>query len=142
MRKYALKLDKYGISKKRYIELKAFCEQYPEWKQFLANETSTVKSKVVTDMPLSRDPMNNATENLAIRRSVNSCRCDLVEKVAKMASEDMEEYLIDSICYGLPLRYLMTIKKMPCSQSAFYDIKRYFFYLLDIEKAKWESWNV
>ena len=142
MRKRDLKLSKYGIGPKRYAELRAFCEQYPEWKQFLASETNTVKSKVITDMPLSRDPMSNATENLAFRRSVHSCQCDLIERVAKQASEDLYEYIIKSACYELPVRYLIMVDNMPCSAATLYDMRRYFFYLLDIEKIKYELWKI
>jgi len=142
LRKRDIKLDKYGISKKRYVELRSFCEQYPEWKRYLASETNTVKSKVITDMPMSRDPLNNATENLAIKRTVYSCRCDLIEKIAKQASGDLHEYIIKSVCYDLPVRYLLMVEDMPCSATTLYDIRRYFFYLLDIEKTKREAWAI
>jgi len=138
LRKRDIKLDKYGISKKRYMELRSLCEQYPEWRQILADETSTVKSKVITGMPLSRDPMNNATESLAIRRAVYSSRCAIIENIAEKASKELNGFLIKSVCYGLPLNYLQTVEGLPYSRSRFYDLRRYFFYLLDLEMVKYE----
>lgn len=38
-------LKKYGISQKRYKELKGFCEQYPEFLQELRNDVISPKHR-------------------------------------------------------------------------------------------------
>ena len=127
MNKRNLVLDNYGVSPKRYKELCGFCEQYPEWKAFLENKNNTLKSKVITDMPITFDQ----TCDLAIKRTELQGKCELIENTAKEASNDLWTYIIDSVCYEFPLSYLQTIRNMPCSRASFYDARRYFFYLLD-----------
>lgn len=133
MNKRNLVLDKYGISGARYKELCGFCEQYPEWKSKLRHLTSCVKSVEITDMPLTRTN-SDQTGNLASVRLDLEEKCRIVEETAKMASPDLQKFIIASVCNGLPLSYLQTIMDMPCSRTSFYDVRRYFFYLLDKNK--------
>lgn len=134
MNKRALKLDKYGISNKRYKELCGFCEQYPEWIDELKYKTDTVKSVGIADVPLPSSQMGDQTSDLAIRRAELQKKCDLIEKTAIQASADFYPYIIKSVCYEEPFWYLRDIMGMPCSQRSFYDYRRYFFYLLDQNK--------
>lgn len=136
MNKRDLKLDKYGISKKRYKELSGFCEQYPEWKQQI--KSSTFVSSVNLDgMPHNPNKgVSDQTGSLALSLIRKKEDCDLIERVAKMASEDYWEFLIKSVCFEVPVTYLIMVDEMPCSQSAFYEKRRYFFFLLDKEKQK------
>jgi hypothetical protein len=134
MNKRNLVLDKYGISGKRYKELSGFCEQYPEWKSELKNKNHTVKCVEITDMPISRSGNSDQTGRLAIRRAELQEKCDLIENTALQASEDLANFIIKSVCYEVPFAYLETIEEIPCSRSAFYDARRYFFYLLDKNK--------
>lgn len=131
MDKRKLVLDKYGISSKRYKELCGFCEQYPDWKKLLIHKTDTLKSKEITDMPVAFGGKSDQTSDLAIKRAVIQEKCDLIERVAREAGDDLYPYIIQSVCYNESLSYLMTMMKMPCSRSAFYDRRRYFFFLLD-----------
>ena len=133
MNKRTLKLDKYGITGKRYKELCGFCEQYPEWKDQLRFNTDTVHSVQITDMPVVHGN-SDVTCRLATRRADISKKVDLIDRVAKQADPEFYEYLIYSVCYEKPFWYLRDILRMPCSERAFYDRRRYFFYLLDAEK--------
>lgn len=134
MKKRNLVLNSYGISPKRYKELCGFCEQYPEWKKTLKYENDTLKSKIITDMPIAPSGNGDQTGTLAIKRVELQQKCELIESTAKEASEDLWQYIIDSVCHEQSLNYLQTIKGMPCSRATFYDIRRYFFYLLDKNK--------
>lgn len=131
MNKRELNLSKYGISGKRYKELSGFCEQYPEWLDRLKNETDTVKSKEITDMPVSRSGNNDQTGKLAVERVELQKKCELIEKTAIEASADFYQYIIKSVCYEISIHYLISVEGMPLGTSAFYEIRRYFFYLLD-----------
>ena len=135
MKKRNLVLSSYGISPKRYKELCGFCEQYPEWKKKLKYENDTLKSKVITDMPIAPSGNSDQTGTLAVKRIELQQKCELIENTAKEASTDLWQYIIDSVCYEQSLYYLQTMKGMPCSRTTFYDIRRYFFYLLDKNKA-------
>lgn len=134
MNKRDLKLDKYGISPKRYKELCGFCEQYPEWKNFLKFNVSPLKSVEITDMPGVPYATGDQTGNTAIKCADYEHKCALIERIAKKVDEDMWEFLIKAICYEVPVSYLESFEEMPMSKSVFYDRRRYFFYLLDKEK--------
>lgn len=133
MNKRNLNLEKYGISGKRYKELCGFCEQYPEWINELKFKNDTVKSVEITDMPIYHSN-SDATGNLAIRRTDFTEKCKLIEETARQASEDLAQYIIKAVCYEVPVTYLISCENMPCSKAAFYDTRRYFFYLLDQNK--------
>lgn len=126
-------LEEYGISKKRYKELSGFCEQYPEWKKELELKNSTLRSPQITGMPVSHDN-TDATGELAVRRAILEERCKLIEDTAKEASEELREFLIKAICYEVPINHLLAYESMPCNRATFFDVKRYFFYLLNQKK--------
>lgn len=134
MDKRKLKLDKYGISGKRYKELSGFCEQYPDWKKELNYMNDALKSPQIDGIGTFSGDTSDSTANLAIRRKSLSDKCSLIERTAKQANEELARYIIQSVCYELPLRYLICVENMPCSRAAFYDARRYFFYLLDKNK--------
>ena len=134
MNKRKLRLDKYGISNKRYKELCGFCEQYPEWLEELKSNTNTVKSASANSVLVSSSVSGDPTSALARRRAELQKRCELIEQTAIQADADLYPYIIRSVCYEEPVRYLQTIKGMACSTAAFYDVRRYFFYLLDQNK--------
>ena len=133
MNKRNLKLDKYGISGSRYKELCGFCEQYPEWQSFLIHKTDTLASPQITDMPIPSHNNSDKTGDLAIKKAFYEKKCEIIERCAYQADNDIWRYLIKSVCYKVPMNYLVSYDEMPCSKSAFYEKRRYFFYLLDIE---------
>lgn len=134
MNKRNLNLEKYGISGKRYKELCGFCEQYPEWKKQLKYSNDTVKSIEVTDMPITHNN-SDATGNLVMRRYELEKKCALIENTARQAGNDLSQYIIKSVCYEVPVPYLIAYEEMPLGKSAFYEMRRHFFYLLDINKG-------
>lgn len=134
MDKRKLKLEEYGISEKRYKELCGFCEQYPEWKQILSFGSGILKSVKITGMPKS-NRISDKTADIAVRRTSIAEKCRLVESTAEQASKELAPYIIKSVCYGVTFNYLIMVDDMPSSRSAFYDARRYFFYLLDSKKG-------
>ncbi len=133
MNKRTLKLDKYGITGKRYKELCGFCEQYPEWKDELLVKENPMKSNGYSDMPKSHSN-GSVVEEIAIRCDALNMKCKLIEKTAKDADAELAEYIIKSVCYEKPVWYLRDIMLMPCSERTFYDKRRFFFFLLDKRK--------
>lgn len=128
-----LKLKDYGISEKRYKELCGFCEQYPEWKDELKYKKDTLKSKQITDMPLSTE-VSNATESLIVKREYLRKKCELIEQTAKEADAELSQYIIKSVCYNEPYWYLRDIMGIPCNQTDFYAARKNFFYILNKNK--------
>ena len=136
MKRRDLRLDKYGISKKRYMELKGYCEQYPEWKVKI-KEIALLPSRTFDGTPKAPNKgASNPVLKSVVKLEYLTEDCSMIEHTAKMASEELWEYLIKQICYDVPINYLIMVEKMPLSKSAFYELRRYFFYLLDIEKKK------
>lgn len=133
--KRELKLEKYGISGKRYKELCGFCEQYPEWQEELLSKSDTLQSVEITDMPIPPHGNSDKTGNLAIRRVELKKKCEIVEKTAKEANEELYQFLIKGICYGVSYNYLLAFDGIPMSRSSYYELRRYFFYLLDKNKG-------
>lgn len=131
-------LEDYGISKKRLKELSGFCEQYPEWKQELAMKDSTLRSPQLTGMPASRKN-TDATGDLAVRRAELEAKCRLIEETAREANAELCEYIIQAVCFEISIPYLMAHEEMPCSQASFYDLRKYFFCLLNQKKRNFEK---
>ena len=128
-----LKLDQYGISGHRYGELKCFCLQYREWKDELEYKKDTLKSKCITDMPLSTSG-SDATVDLALRRVELEAKCKLIEQTALEADGNLYQYIIKSVTEEVPCWYLEQIMGMPYCRKDFYGARRYFFFLLDRNK--------
>ena len=96
------KLDGYEISNKRYRELCAFCEQYPEWKEKLANEVFIQGVKYDDDPKPSNHDNSDTTARHAIRMLKMKRNVELIENIAKEATKklqypDMWKYIIKSV---------------------------------------------
>ena len=136
MNKRDLRLEKYGINKHRYKELCGFCEQYPDWKVILRDYTY-LKGKEISDMPGSPNRgTNDMVAKDAIKLSQIESNCRLIENVAKKADDEFWEFIIKSVCYRVPVTYLIAVEGMTIEKSAFYERRRYFFYLLDEEQIR------
>ena len=137
MNKRKLKFEDLEISDKRYKELCGFCEQYPEWKSKLGSMSFVKGVNYDSTKPSNHDnsdtTASHALKALALKRKV-----DLIESCAKVAGGDFARFIIRSACYEESYEYLSGIKKLHISRSAFYEKRRYFFYLLDLEKKKKE----
>lgn len=142
MSKRKLRLDGYGISGKRCKELCGFCEQYPDWKKEITNHAYISAVKYGDEPKPSNHENADTTAKQALKLMEYRRNISLIEKVAKMADDEFWEYLIKAVCYEVPVPYLISEEGMNLSQSAFYNRRRYFFYLLDIEKRKTELQNV
>lgn len=134
MSKRELKLDGYGISRKRYKELCGFCEQYPDWKKELTNHAYISAVQYGDEPKPSNHENSDTTAKHALKMLKYKKGVDLIEKVAKQADSEFWEFIIKSVCYEVPINYLITMEGMGLCKSAFYNRRRYFFYLLDIEK--------
>jgi hypothetical protein len=147
-----LRLDKYGISKHRYNELKNFCLQYGEWKDELKYKTDAVKSPQITGMPFVGG-ISDSTCNLASRRAELSKKCEIIEQTMILAIttlkkgntskllydgdyKDLYDHMIKAVTEeGITYNYLFQRMNIPIGRDSFYMMRRYFFYLLDKFKS-------
>ena len=135
MNKRQLKLEKYGITSKRYKELCGFCEQYPDWKLFLSLNKDTVKGISYDGIMTSNTGnITDKTADLAIKRVSIQEKVNLIERTAKDADPDLWEFIIKSVCYEQPYWYIRDIMNAPVSRNSFYAKRKYFFVLLDKRK--------
>ena len=115
----------YYISKHRYLELKHFCLQYPEWKE----EINKINWYGRAGDGRSSD-ISDRVSTLAAFREKFLRQMEIVEQTALNADGDIYEWILKSVCYGVSYNDLRTAG-IPCSKDYFYDRYRRFFYLLD-----------
>lgn len=118
------------LSKDRYLQLKYFCLQYPEWKQNLKNECSTLRGSKFNDGVHNKQNVD-VVFDLAIRRNSWSQKCKVVESAAKDTDEVLGEYILKAVTENLSYTYLQTVLNIPCGKDLYYDKKKMFFEILD-----------
>ena len=127
-----LNKKKYGISKHAFGTAYSYCLQYPEWKEELDGRISTVKSPQITGMPAAHSG-SDATAELAERR------VELQEKVSKVedtvreavgGNKTLYEYLLEYVTTEGATFWRMKQKGIPCERTYFYELRRYFYYLM------------
>jgi len=118
----------YYISKERYMELKHWCLQYPEWKKAL-NKLSYLKASDPMVMSSSNigDPVYLQVE----QRNYYSKNIELIESVAKKADPELYSYILSAVTENVACQCLIA-RGMPCSRDKFYELYRRFFWILDI----------
>lgn len=121
--------SKYWISKHRYLELKHFCLQYPEWKR---------KYRQIDMLPPSdgfvRVNSNQSggffVEYAALRRTDILQRMELVEKIANQTDDYLGPFIFSAVTEGQSYTQLRS-RGMACGKDMFYDRYHKFFWLLD-----------
>lgn len=121
------KKNKYHLSKHRYLELKHFCLQYPEWKEQLRaiNDICAVDLTRVKSTDLSREP-----ERIAVERERLTKKIALVEQVVHMAGNDIYKWLLLGVTQEKSYVYLSSVMDIPCCKDVYYDRYRKVYWLL------------
>lgn len=133
MRKYTLKLDKYGISKAAYGELHNFCLQYDE-KLARLNDAYSLKSPSLSGMPHGGG-VSNPTERAAELCEKYRADIDLIEKTAKEVDAELAPFIIRNVTSEkYPVWVLKTTYGMTIGENQFRTKRRHFFYLLAVKK--------
>lgn len=116
------KKNPYWMPKNRYYELKYFCFQFWDWQK----QRSALDGLATRE---NREP----TEREAIKRAALSHRIEMVMNAMDEATKKHPE-IYEDLLYGVTRGYSydsMSAKKvLPMSREAYYNIYRYFFYLL------------
>lgn len=133
MRTYKLKLEKYGISKAAYEELRAFCLQYDE-KLARLNDAYSLKSPNLSGMPHGgniSDPTARAGE-IAIKYRED---IELIESTAKEIDDFLAPFLLLNVTKEyMPPWLLISKYNMPATEQTFNLKRRKFYYLLALKK--------
>lgn len=127
--KRVLRLSEYGISNKRYLELKAFCLQYGEKQEDLKG-TLSMSSAALTGLPHGT-AISDQTGLLGTRRAALSADLELIERTCRDAAPGYWQHLLANVTEGVSWEYL----NPPCGRRQFYEQRRKFFYLLNMRKG-------
>lgn len=121
-----LRLEEYGISKKRYRELKYFCLQYNEKKQKLLSFNRGIDAVAYNGMPKGNN-ISDITAKKAIKMAEIEADISLIEETVKEAAPEIYRQLLLNVTEeNMPYEYL----DAPCGRRQFYIARRRFFYLL------------
>ena len=127
----AVNKDKYKISNYRFRELYYFCLQYEEWKEQLENKRNPLKGMQYSGDPVSGDP-GNPTEKAALACAELSAKCEMIERAAQMADEELYEYIIFAVTHeNITFKFLKMQKEIPCERDRYYNSRRKFYFHLD-----------
>ncbi len=124
-----LKLQKYGLSKNKYRELKNFCLQYRE---MIAEKNSYygISAVRLTGVP-GTGGISDPTFNVAARVEKLARDIRMIEQAAIEADASIWKYIIYNVADEIPYEKL---DKPPCGRRQFYEARRKFFYLLSLKK--------
>lgn len=130
MRSRALRLEQYGISRQRQMELEHYCRQYDEWKSE-KNRISLLSSPDFQAVHVQGGAKASVTENNALRLAELDDKIKTVD-IALERAVDGDKGII---CF---LRLNVTTKttyeylgQIPCGRQKFYYYRRRFFIELD-----------
>ena len=123
--------NKYWIPKHRYLELKNFCLQYPDWKLAL-NSISFLKT--FSEFSPSGN-FSNPTYEITKKRIEYMEKISMIEQAAKESDELLWSWLIKGVTGSYSYDYLKYQLNIPASRSTYYDRYRKFFFILDKKKS-------
>ena len=122
--------NKYWIPKFRYLELKNFCLQYPDWKLALKEISLLQSHSVITPTSDPSDPTNK----IAVCRLRYEENIQLIESIAKLSDPDLAKWIIRGVTENLSYDYLKYQLEIPAGRDMYYDRYRRFFWILDQRK--------
>ena len=125
------KRNKYWIPKYRYLELKYFCLQYPDWKKEYARLLEECLATSSNSEIRSSPEFVDKTSELAMKLSNLNSKISLVGKIANEIDPEIGRYILKAVTEGLSFVRLKTYYEIPCERDMYYDRYRKFFWVLD-----------
>ena len=129
------KTNPYYIPKHEYLMTRHFAMQYNDWKK----EKAEIETRIAYGFRTGgvcdgqpADPVGVATEK-AERYSV---RMNLIEQTAKIAGEEIWEFVLLGVTTECSYEYLRLMKNIPCCKDVYYRMYRKFFWLLNRELTR------
>ena len=119
--------SRYYLSKHRYLELKHFCLQYPEWKVRLREIVDISAHDMAT---AGSDQISNETERIGIERTILQNKIELVERTAMETDKALWFYILIGVTEEATYTYLRNAMDIPCGKNMYYDRYRAFFWRL------------
>ena len=119
------KKNKYYISKYRFLELKYFCLQYPEFKS--KYEAVTYYPSYKLNCEIHTHHAIDHIFNIVEEREQFRKKMDIIEQSCIAADPDIYPWILKSVTQGISFQNLWDI---PCCKDTFYDRYHKFFWLL------------
>ena len=121
--------NKYWIERHRYYELKHFCLQYDDWKNYI-REIDGMKSKNLPEC-VSGKNISNPVLWAVEKREDYLLKIRIVEEAAYQTSPELMNYILKAVTKGLKYENLRMVYNLPCGREMWYELYRKFFYILD-----------
>ena len=121
--------NKWKINDEKYLELKHFCLQYPDWKKELSDIKYITARKI--DYIYSKGTKSTLIEDQAIKIAELSNKISLIDNCAFEADEYLANYIIKGVTEGKSYPWLEANMEIPAGRDVYYDRYRKFFWLLD-----------
>ena len=125
--------NKWWLPKYRYMELRYFALQYPEWKRQYAELSGSagLASKRPGDLYLNGSKLSDRTAEIAIKKKLLFDYMRMVEQAAIESDPVLGPYVLASVTEGLTFVELKSMYDIPCERDMFYDRRRKFFWVLN-----------
>ncbi len=125
--------NKWWLPKYRYMELRYFALQYPEWRRQYAELSGSVglASKRPEDLYLNGSKLSDRTAEIAIKKKLLFDYMRMVEQSAIESDPVLGPYVLASVTEGLTFVELKSMYDIPCERDMFYDRRRKFFWVLN-----------
>lgn len=129
------KKNPYHLSKDRYLELRHFCLQYPEWRKGMALLDGWKKcpEELNTRIVVGNVP-SSPTEQTAIAREYLSRRIKMVEGCLGKLDQAIAPFVLEGVTKGMSYDSLRT-RGCPCCREVYYQQYRLYFWVLSIERG-------
>lgn len=124
--------SKWWLPKYRYLELRYFALQYPEWKRKYAELEGSVglASRGADILRVNASKIADRTAEIAIQRKLLSDYMRMVEQSAMAADPELYSYILKSVTENLTFVVLKSVHGIPCERDMFYDRRRKFYWVL------------
>lgn len=124
------KRSKWWMPKYRFLELKYFCLQYPEWKREAAELLLRPGQPKIQNGVRGQVEFSDRTGNTAVKLLALHSKIALIDKVASEIDPPLGDYILKAATEGVSFIKLKTIYEIPCERDMYYDRYRKFFYIL------------
>lgn len=124
--------NEYYIPKEKYLELKYFCLQYPEWKKACESLITIPSNYIYVENVLGEENGTYSDPTAATACMVNEYaeKIKLIRETAEEAEPSLANYILMSVTKGLSYPALYSQFHIPCGRDMFYNRYRKFFWLL------------
>lgn len=128
MRSELSKKSKYRLPKERYLELKHFCLQYPDWIQRMSELLySPVRNHATLSGVHQAKAFDGSEEYVLLSEKAN-----VVSDTALYLDRYIGPFILEAVTKGRSYDTLQARQSgIPCCRNTFYELYRKFFWLLD-----------